>query len=474
MTNEKENMSSDKAIDYIENNFDTYLTQLKDLVKIPSVSFAGFDHSTIDKSADCVATLLNDCGLENVQKLTMPGVFPYVYGEHLHKPGKPTILLYAHHDVQPPGREEIWDTTPFEPVEKEGPGGMRLYGRGSADDKAGVCVHVASIAAFIKTVGELPVNVKVLIEGEEEIGSPNLFTFLEKHKELLQADVMVLTDCANYDSGVPSLTTSLRGMVGIDIEVKALNNTIHSGLWSGPVPDSGMALSKMLADLVDENGKITVPGILEEIPELSSEELDAINAIPFDEKKFIEQSGMVSSSVLKHQSHPLIQLWRYPSLTVCAVQASSKAQAGNVLNDTAWAKVSVRLAPGMNAEKVKNALMQHLKDSVPWGLEINMEEECSVEGWMTNPFEEKQAKIFQIAKETLEKGYDKECVYIGCGATIPFVKPFAKALNGAPALLVGIEDPYTNAHGENESLLISDLKKAILSQIYLFEEISKL
>ncbi len=459
------------AIDYINTNFNQVLTDLCELVRIPNVSFPGFDPKLLDKSAALVAENLKKYGLENIQTLTIPDTFPYVYGEYCHAPGKPTLLLYAHHDVQPPGREEIWQSSPFEPVKRDGPGGERLYGRGTADDKAGIFVHLAAIGAYLKSGLPLPVNVKVIIEGEEEIGSPHLTQFLDQYKDLVKADVMVLTDTANYDCGVPSLTVSLRGMVGMDLEVRSLDKTVHSGFWSGLLPDPAMALTKMLAPLVDDMGRVTLAEILALVPELSSKEKEQLNLIPFDENEFRKQGGLVKTAkLLKHQQTALAQLWRYPALTINGIQSSSRAQPGNVINDTAWAKVSIRLAPGMDPVKVEAALISYLKKSVPWGLELSIHKESCAEGWHVDPYG-KHEKTFSKAAKALKMGYGKDCIFIGCGATIPFVKPFAAALKDAPTLLIGIEDPYTNAHGENESLLISDFKKAILSEIYLFAEL---
>lgn len=462
-------------IQHLKQNFHSlHLEDLKTLSRIPSISFDGFDHTEIDKSAEATAALLKKTGLENVQILKMDGVFPYVYGDWLKAPGKPTVILYAHHDVQPVGRESVWQSKPFEPTEKEGPGGLRLYGRGTADDKAGIIVHTAAIASFLKTLGKLPVNVKVLIEGEEEIGSPNLEAFLQKYSKLIQADVIVLTDTANYDSGIPSLTTSLRGLVGLDVEVRALKKAIHSGLWGGPIPDPVMALSKILASLGDEDGGIAVPEIRAMIPPVTEEERARFAKIPFDAKLFREQAGLVDSArFVQKDLHPLAAMSRNPSLMICAIQASSREQAGNIINDVAWARITLRVPGTMDAKKVEQALVSHIEKQVPWGLELNLVKEGAVDGWATDPAGARNKPVFDAAHRALQKGYGKDPVFIGCGATIPFVKPFASVLKGAPALLVGVEDPHTNAHGENESLLISDLEKACESEIYLFEELAK-
>ena len=460
--------------EYLKENFKTYLEDLKTLVRVPSVSFPGFPESELKRSADAVACLLKARGLENVKILKIPGAHPYVYGERIRAPGKPTLLLYAHHDVQPPGRVELWETPPFEPTEKQGPGGARLYGRGSADDKAGVIVHTSAIASYLQTVGELPVNVKVVIEGEEEIGSTHLAEFLQTYREELSADIMVLTDTGNFDCGVPGLTVALRGMVGLEVEVKALSKTVHSGMWGGPVPDPAMALSKMLATLVDEEGQIAIPGVLDHVRPIGREEEAELGRIPYSEGDFREQSGMLPGTQFLNckktsgaKVSPLVQIWRLPSLTVNAIQASSRLQAGNIINDSAWAKVTIRLVADMNPEEVLRLLSRHLEAHVPWGLELRLKTEACTGAWSTDA----KGAAFEAAERALERGYGKVPVKMGMGGSIPFVKPFADALGGAPALLIGVEDPYTNAHGENESVLVGDLRSACLSQIYLFEEI---
>ena len=461
-------VTPEPALAKLKTDFPNYLEDLKRLVRIPSVSFEGFPPEKVRESAQAVAKLLKERGLENVQILEVPGAHPYVYGDWLHAPGAPTLILYAHHDVQPPGREALWKTPPFEPTLKEGPGGERLYARGSADDKAGIVVHTSAIHSFLSTTGRLPVNVKVVIEGEEEVGSDHLPDFLKTYRKMLDADVLVLTDTANFDCGVPALTVALRGLVGVEVEVRALHKAVHSGLWGGPLPDPAMALSKMLASLTDEEGRIAIPGVLDSVRPISAKEEAELKRIPYDEALFREQSGIVPSARLfKEGPNPIAQLWRFPALTVNAIQASSRAQAGNIVNDTAWAKVTIRVVADMDPKDVLERLQKQLREQTPWGLEVSFKVESCNGAWATSA----EGPPFEAAERAMEKGYGKKPLKIGCGGSIPFVQPFADALGGAPALLIGVEDPYTNAHGENESLLVSDLYKACASQIHLFAEL---
>jgi cysteinylglycine-S-conjugate dipeptidase len=457
---------------YLKENFDKYLEELKILARIPSVSFAGFDPANVRKSADATATLLKKVGFENVEVLPFEDAHPYVYGEWMKAgPNAPTAVLYAHHDVQPAGREELWNTPAFEPTLKDGPGGPRLYGRGTADDKAGILVHAAALESYLKTIGKCPINLKIVIEGEEEIGSDHLEGFLKAYSKKLAADVIILTDTANFECGKPALTVALRGLIGVDVEVRALTKSVHSGMWGGPVPDPVMALSKMLASLVDSEGRIAVPGIREMVTPLTSAEIERMKKIPYDEKLFRDQVGLVAGAkLLPEGPNPIAQLWRFPSLTVTAIQASSRKQAANIINDAAWARVTIRTAPGMDPAKTGAFLKAHLEKVCPWGLSVEIKggDHGGGSSWSIDPV----GPAFEAAIVAMKKGYGEEPLMLGCGGSIPFVEPFTKALGGVPALLIGVEDPYTNAHGENESLLVSDLEKACLSQIHLFAELA--
>jgi acetylornithine deacetylase/succinyl-diaminopimelate desuccinylase-like protein len=455
-----------EALSHFEKNKGRHLEDLKDLVRIPSVSFDGFPPEQVRRSAEAVARLLKERGLENVEILELEGAHPYVYGDWLKAPGKPTLLLYAHHDVQPPGRMHLWKTAPFEPTERDG----RLYGRGTADDKAGVIVHTATIASFLNTVGKLPLNVKVVIEGEEEAGSTHLPQFLEKYKARLKADTMILTDTQNYDEGLPALTVSLRGLVAFDIEVRAHSKSMHSGMWGGPVVDPVMALSKMLATLTDAQGRLAVPGIWDQVRPLTSAEEKALAELPFELAEFRRQAGLLAHTHLLPSRDgtvkPLAQMWREPSVSINAIEASSRKAAANIINDSAWARVGIRIVPDMDPHHVAKLVTEHLKRVAPWGVDVEITPDIGGKAWGTRA----EGPAFAAAQRALEKGYGKKPVLMGCGGSIPFVEPFADALGGAPALLIGVEDPYTNAHSENESMSISDFESAIRSMIHFYAD----
>jgi acetylornithine deacetylase/succinyl-diaminopimelate desuccinylase-like protein len=456
----------DNAIRHYEAHRDHYLEELKGLVRIPSVSFDGFPPENVRKSAAATAELLTRHGLENVRLLELPGAHPYVYGDWLKAPGKPTLLLYAHHDVQPAGDLSKWRTDPFEPVEKDG----RLYGRGAADDKAGILVHAAAVDSWLKTAGSLPLNVKVVIEGEEEVGSDHLGAFLHQHREMLAADAMILTDAGNFDTGLPSLTISLRGIVVIDVEVRALKQAVHSGMWGGPVPDATMALCRMLASLTNPDGSIAVKGIYDRVRAPTAAERASITSLPTSDDKFRHEAGILPGVSLLGDRPPWEVNWRQPSLAVNAFEASSRKDARNILCESAWARVGVRLVPDMDPKETTALVIDHLKKAAPWGVEVHVKDHGGAPPWVTDS----SHPAFELAMSALEKGYGKRPVLIGCGGTIPFAGPFGEALGGIPALLVGVEDPYTAAHGENESLHIGDFHSSVKSAIHMFDELSKL
>lgn len=460
------NPSLQSALEHFKAHTANHIQELKKLVRIPSISFPGFDAQPVRHSANAVATLLADCGLQDVQVLETAG-HPSVFGHWTGAPGKPTILLYAHHDVQPVGRESLWATPPFEPSERDG----RLYGRGVSDDKAGVLLHAAAVSSYLRSSGSLPVNVKVLIEGEEETGSTNLGPLLEKHRELISADVVLIADCENFNSGVPSLTASLRGIVTVTVEVRSLASSVHSGTWGGPLPDPVLALSKMLASLVDNEGRPAIPGIMDKVRVLSPAERTALETLPFSDTVYRKQSKLLNTvKVVGGPGTVYEKMWRLPSISVNAIEASSRKQAANIINDTAWARVGIRTVPDMDPEETLALLTAHLHSNAPWGVQVSIQPETPSRWWRTDV----DGPAFQAALRSLELGYGSKPVVTGGGGSIPFVQTISDALGGAPALLFGVGDPYTAAHSENESLLLSDWEKGCNSLIYLFSALSGL
>jgi acetylornithine deacetylase/succinyl-diaminopimelate desuccinylase-like protein len=455
------------ALKYAEQHFDDFMQTLVTLSRIPSISADASRAADVRRSAEAMADALRDAGVEKVQVLEIPDVHPYVYGEWMHKPGAPTILLYGHHDVQPPGRPEKWLSPAFEPTERGG----RLYGRGTADDKGGCMTHVAAVASYLKGTGGLPCNVKFVIEGEEEIGSENLGKFLEKYKHMLAADFIVLSDTANFDTGVPALTYQLRGIVQVDLEVKVLDHPVHSGMWGGPVPDPVQILADLIADLRNKDGSLNIPGLYKDVAKPGKKQLKRIRSLPFDEKKFKKDAGTVKGTKLWGEKGYSVyeQIWTRPSLTVIATESHEFAGSSNQIVDSARARLSLRTVPDMDGGKAGEQLVKKLTKKPPFGVEVTAKVNGSTPWWTTDP----DGPAFEAARRALKAGFKKEAAMIGAGGSIGFVQPFSDLLGGAPCLLTGVEDPPCNAHSENESLHLADFKKCIASTVYLYDELSR-
>jgi acetylornithine deacetylase/succinyl-diaminopimelate desuccinylase-like protein len=425
---------------------------LERLVGIPSVSAPDYDPAHVRESAQATAELLEGCGLGHVRFLEIEGAHPAVIGEQPAPDGAPTVLLYAHHDVQPPGRAEEWDSPPFEPQERDG----RLYGRGSSDDKSGIAVHQAALLAHD---GRAPVGVKVFVEGEEEIGSPFLSRFLERYRDDLSADVIVLCDSANWRVGQPAITTSLRGLVDCVVEVRTLDHGVHSGFLGGVFPDALTVLARVLAALHDDGGRVAIPGLVEgdaEPLDLTEEELrEQVSAVP----------GLHALGVGTLTS----RMWARPAISVLAIDAPSVAEASNTLIPVSRAKVSLRLAPGQDPEAALEALTRHLEASVPWGAQVRVER-----GAVAHPFAtEAQGPAFDAARKAFEEAWGVPPVDTGQGGTIPFVKEFSDKFPEAAILLTGVGDPDCRAHGVNESVHLGELERACVAEALFLEHLAR-
>ncbi len=440
---------------------------LEDLVRIPSISADPARVGDVQDSAGATAALLERSGLEAVRQATVDQCPPAVIGEWHHAPGAPTVLLYAHHDVQPPGFTDRWTSDPFVPVERAG----RLYGRGSADDKAGAVAHAAAVRAWLDTAGAVPCNVTVFVEGEEEVGSPHLDTFLARYADELAADVLVLADAGNWTVGVPGLTCSLRGLAGGTLRLRALGGPVHSGMAGGAVPDPSLALARLLASLIDEHGDIAVDGFWADVAVPTDEERAELARLGNDPARVLASYG--AEPGVEPVGDPAVpvyeRLWFRPALTVLAVDTHPIAGSSNQIVAEAAARLSVRLAPGQDPQRALDRLQAHLSAHVPWGLHWSFEPDWGAPGWSCAP----QGWAFDAARAALHAGFGRPPVIMGVGGSIPFVAPFAAAFGGIPALLLGPADPASRIHGEDESLHLGDWHHLVVSEALLLDELAR-
>ena len=416
---------------------------LEDLIRIPSVSAAHFDPAEVRRSATKAAELLEKAGFEGVRLLEIEDAHPAVYGERPGPAGSPTVLLYAHHDVQPPGDEADWTVAPFEPIERDG----RLFGRGSSDDKAGIIVHTGAVRAFGT---DLPVGVKVFIEGEEEIGSAHLGDFLADYGDLLAADVIVIADSGNWRVGVPALTTSLRGLVSVLVEVRTLENGVHSGMFGGVVPDALTTLARVLAGLHDERGNVAVPDLVTG---------EAV-ALDLTEEEARSQSGVLDGVELIGEGSLTTRLWMKPAISVLAIDAPPVNEAINQLVPVARAKVSMRIAPDQDPELAMEALVAHISEQPAWGAEVTVTPLESGEGFALSS-EDPRVMAF---RDAFASAWGHEAVEMGVGGGIPFVAAFSDKYPDAAILLTGVADPTSRAHGPDESLDLGELRRGMLAE----------
>ncbi|WP_148573109.1 dipeptidase [Nocardioides caldifontis] len=424
---------------------------LEALVRIPSVSALPAHEQDVRRSAEATARLFEAEGFD-VELLQVEGGAPAVVATRPGPEGAPTVLLYAHHDVQPVGRREDWESEPFEPTER----GDRLYGRGAADDKAGIAAHLAAVRAH---GDDLPVGVTVFVEGEEEVGSPTLERFLAEHRERLRADVIVIADSANWDVGVPALTTSLRGLVDCVVELRTLEHAVHSGMWGGVVPDALTAMSRLLATLHDDRGDVAVEGLL------SGRAAD----VDYPEERVRTEAGVAEGVELFGTGSFVDRLWTKPALSVIGIDATSVDDASNTLLPVVRAKISVRVAPGDTPDNAMACLTRHLQAHAPWGARVTVHE-----GDKGAPTEiDAQGPAYDAARAAFREAWDgTDPVDVGIGGSIPFIAAFREAYPEAAVLVTGVEDPDTRAHGANEGLHLAEFARVCLAEALLLHDLA--
>jgi acetylornithine deacetylase/succinyl-diaminopimelate desuccinylase-like protein len=424
---------------------------LEALVRVPTISADPAHAADVRRACDVTAELARAAGAADVQVLSAAGGQPAVVATWPAPEGAPTVLLYAHLDVQPTGPAQEWTAPPFEPTERDG----RLYGRGAADDKAGVLMHLAVLRAF---GGRPPVGVVLFLEGEEEIGSPTLPALLAEHRELLRSDVIVIADSANASVDVPAFTTSLRGLVDLTVEVRVLERPVHSGMFGGAVPDALTALCRLLATLHDEDGGVAVAGL----------HANASDAPAPDEDVFRSDAGVLDGVRLIGSGTIPERLWHKPAIAVLGMDAPSTDDASNVLLARARAKVSLRLAPGSDEHAAMKQLSDHLTAHAVWGSQVEVTAGSSGGAFAL----EATGDVYDLARAAFEEAYGNAPVEAGIGGSIPFIAEFARTYPGATVLVTGVGDPASRWHGIDESLHLGMWERACLAEALLLDRLA--
>jgi acetylornithine deacetylase/succinyl-diaminopimelate desuccinylase-like protein len=451
------------AIGYIQERRQAFVEELKEFLRIPSVSTKSEHKGDVQKAAEWVASQMRAIGLEHVQILPTAG-HPVVYGDWLHAAGRPTALIYGHYDVQPPEPLDLWITGAFEPTVRNG----ELYARGAVDDKGQVFMHLKALEAHLKSQGSLPVNVKLLIEGEEEIGSPNLDPFVLANQVLLQADVVVISDTAMMAKGVPSITHGLRGLVYFQIDVEGTKSDLHSGSFGGAVINPAYALARMLASLKNTDGRITIPGFYDDVRKLSADERRVLARLPFSEKRF--RKDLAAPALFGEKGFTTLERrWARPTLEINGLYSGFIGEgAKTVLPARAMAKVSMRLVPNQDPEKIARLFTRHVKRICPKEVRLTV---TKVSGHGKPWLAPTDHPAMQAASRAVQKGFGKKPVFTRTGGTIPVVATFTEAFK-LPCVLMGIGLPDENAHAPNEKLDLDNLHHGMLSAAHLWNELA--
>lgn len=432
--------------------FPVALANLGDLVRIPGIAWDAFDPQQLERSAEAVADLFRATGvfeLVEIRRAEANGKAgaPAVVARRQARNGRPQILLYAHHDVQPPGDLSVWKTPEFQPTLIDG----RIFGRGAADDKAGIVTHLTAIKTLVETLGnDFEIGISVFIEGEEEAGSPTFRNFLEANRDVLAADVIIVADSANWTTTTPALTTTLRGLVSQVIELQTLDHAVHSGMFGGAVPDAMTAMIRLLATLHDEAGDVAIAGLH------SSKAAD----LDFSEQQLREDSGLLDGVATIGTGSILDRIWTKPSITVIGIDAMTVSMSSNTLLPSVRAKISMRIAPGQEPEQALGLLRAHLEANVPFGAKLTYGD---IE--LGKPFEANSAGwAKKLAESSLSAAFGNDSVDIGIGGSIPFIADLLEVFPAAQILVTGVEDADSRAHSPNESVHVDTLRGAMVAE----------
>lgn len=449
-----------KVIEYIQQNNERYINELKEFLRIQSVSTLSEHKDDMQSCANFVAAKLKDAGLTKAEVFQTEG-HPIVYGEWLGAKGKPTVLIYGHYDVQPVDPIDLWETPPFEPTIKDG----KVYARGATDDKGQVFTHIKSVEAFFKSGEALPVNVKFLIEGEEEIGSPNLVPFVTKHKEMLKCDSVVISDTSLYSEGVPTITYGLRGLCFMEVEVTGPKRDLHSGSYGGAVANPVNVLAKMISKLVDKKGKIRIKNFYDDVLQLTKEERKNIKKLRFSDKKFATELG-VKELAGESGFSTLERIWARPTLDCNGIWGGFTGKgAKTIIPSKASAKISMRLVPNQTPKKIAKLFETHFRSIAPKSVSVKVTELHGGDSVLT-PLD---SKATLAASRAMEKAFGKKIVYMREGGSIPIVAAFQKILK-APSVLMGFGLNSENLHSPNEHFSLKHFALGIKSSSLFFDE----
>ncbi len=451
----------EQILKYLEENKLNFLNELKEFIAIPSISTGEENKNEVARCANWVADHLKNIGMNNVQVLPTEG-HPVVYGEWLGAPGKPTVLIYGHYDVQPVDPIDLWESPPFEATVR----GENLYARGTADDKGQVFIHFKAVEAYMKNVGSLPMNLKFIIEGEEEVGSANLPKFLKEHKDLLKADLIVVSDSSMFAKGVPSICYGLRGLSYMQIDLVGPKGDLHSGSFGGSVHNPIQALTEIVASLHDKNGKITIPGFYNDVLALTKKERDAFKKLPWNDKKYAKELG-VKQLYGEKGFTTLERLWARPTLECNGIWGGFTGEgAKTVLPSKASAKISMRLVPHQKSAKIAKLFEKHIKKIAPKSVQVTVRNLHGGEAAIT-PIDSPGVKA---AVAALEKGFNKKPLYQREGGSIPIVVDFKRIL-GLDTVLLGFGLPDENAHAPNEFINLDNFYGGMRTVAHLFNEL---
>jgi acetylornithine deacetylase/succinyl-diaminopimelate desuccinylase-like protein len=449
-------------IDYIESKREEHLNELKEFLRIPSVSTKSEHKPDIERAARWVAEKLRGAGLEKIE-IVPTKMHPLVYGESMNAPGKPTILFYGHYDVQPAEPLDLWTSPAFEPAVRDG----NLFGRGTADDKGQVHIHLKALEALRNSTGKLPLNVKVMIEGEEEVGSVNLWEFVQQNRGRLAADALVVSDTSMLAKGVPSITYGLRGLNYYQVEITGPAQDLHSGVFGGAVPNPITILAETIAKLHDKNFHVTVPGFYNDVATLSAKERKALNSLPWKEKVFRQTVGAPGLSGEKGFSI-VERLWARPTLEVNGIWGGYTGEgAKTVIPSKAYAKFSTRLVPNQDPAKIAKLVERHFRKLLPKTVSCNFEVLSMGKPWVA-PYSH---PIFQTAIHALETGFGKKAVFIREGGSIPFVTQMHDTFK-VPCVLMGFGLPDENAHAPDEHIALENYFGGIKAVALFYQQLA--